>query len=129
LPDGWTLGVSNVRNGWSRFTLDHDRVGKPALVVRLTADCDTTGATPTSADQPGTQRYQRAAPGHPGPATTYTVFPGGCVMAEFRSTSNSDASLIDEAASAVGFATRHGLQQALEQRSDGRLDLDPEEVK
>ena len=124
LPEGWTLGAANVRNDWSRFTLDHDRVGRPALVVRLTADCDTTGATPMPSEQPGTQRYERTPPGRPGPATTYTVFPGGCVTAEFRST-NSDASLFDEAASVVGFTSRHALQQALEQRSNGRLHLDP----
>ena len=64
LPEGWTLGAANVRNGWSKFTLDHDRVGKPALVVRLTADCDTTGAIPTPSDQPGTRRYERTEPGH-----------------------------------------------------------------
>jgi len=128
LPEGWTLGAANVRNDWSRFTLDHDRVGRPALVVRLTADCDTTGATPAPSDQPGTQRYERTAPGHPGPATTYTVFPGGCVTVEFRSTSNLDASLIDEATSAVGFTTRHALQEALEQRSNERLHLDPREA-
>ena len=68
------------------------------------------------------------SPGRPGPATTYTVFPGGCITAEFRSTSNSDASHFDEAASAVGFTTRHALQQALEQRSNGRLHLDPGEA-
>ena len=30
LPEGWTFGAANVRNGWSRFTLDHDRLGRPA---------------------------------------------------------------------------------------------------
>ena len=101
------------------------RRSSPALVVRLTADCDTTGATPTPSDQPGTRRYERTEPGHSGPPTTWhTVFPGGCVTAEFRSTSNGDASLIDEAASAIGFTTRPALQQALDQRSNGRLHLD-----
>ena len=73
LPEGWTLGAANVRNGWSRFTLDHDRLGKPALVVRLTAACDTTGATPTPSDAAGTRRYERAEPGHSGPATAHRV--------------------------------------------------------
>ena len=45
LPQGWTFGAANVRNGWSKLTLDHDRIGAPALVVRLTRTCDTTGAT------------------------------------------------------------------------------------
>jgi len=129
LPAGWTFGAANARNGWSKFTLDHDRVGTPALVVRLTANCDTTGAVPTPPDQPGTRRYERTEPGHSGPAaTSYTVFPGGCVTAQFRSTSNGDASLIDQAASAIGFTTRPALQQALDRRSNGRLHLDPGEA-
>jgi tRNA A-37 threonylcarbamoyl transferase component Bud32 len=125
LPEGWTLGAANVRNGWSRFTLDHDRLGKPALVVRLTAACDTTGATPTPSDAAGRRRYERAEPGHSGPATTYTMFPGGCVTVDLRSTSDIDASLLDQAASAIGFTTRNHLQEALQQRSNGRLHLDP----
>ncbi|HET6835167.1 MAG TPA: hypothetical protein VFH30_14950 [Acidimicrobiales bacterium] len=128
MPAGWTFGAANARNGWSKFTLDHDRVGAPALVVRLTANCDATGAIPTPPD--GTRRYERTEPGHSGPAaTSYTVFPGGCVTTEFRSTSNDDASLIDQAASAIGFTTRHALQQALDQRSNGRLHLDPGETE
>ena len=64
LPEGWTFGAANVRNGWSRFTLDHDRVGRPALVVRLTADCDTTGGDrPHPPTEPGTRRYERTEPG------------------------------------------------------------------
>jgi hypothetical protein len=128
LAEGWTLGATNVRNGWTKFTLDHDRVGKPALVVRLTAACDTTGATPTPSDQPGTQRYERTERGHTGPAAiSYTVFPGGCVTTQLRSTNDVDASLVDQAASAIGFTTRDALQQALDQRSNGRLHLDPDE--
>jgi tRNA A-37 threonylcarbamoyl transferase component Bud32/membrane-associated phospholipid phosphatase len=128
LPAGWTFGAANARNGWSKLTLDHPQVGFPALVVRLTADCDTTGAVPTPPDQPGTRRYERTEPGQPGPAaTSYTVFPGGCVTAQFRSTSDDDAALVDQAASAIGFTTRPALQQALDQRSNGRLHLDPGE--
>ncbi len=125
LPPGWSLGATNVRDGWSKFTLDHDRVGKPALVVRLTADCDTNGASPAPADQPGTRRYERTESGQAEPTSWHTVFPGGCITAELRPTNNGDASLIDEATSAIGVTTRRALQQALDQRSNGRLHLDP----
>ncbi|MDP9464988.1 MAG: hypothetical protein M3P52_10215, partial [Actinomycetota bacterium] len=127
LPEGWSFGAANIRNGWSKFTLDHDRVGTPAVVVRLTVNCDITGATPTRSDQPGTQRYERTEPGHSGPAaTSYTVFPGGCVTTLFRSTVNAAASLIDQARSAIGFTSRNALDDALDQRSNGRLRLDPD---
>jgi hypothetical protein len=46
-PAGWTFGGANVRNGWSKFTLD-DVVSSRQLVVRLTAACDTTGAGSSS---------------------------------------------------------------------------------
>jgi tRNA A-37 threonylcarbamoyl transferase component Bud32/membrane-associated phospholipid phosphatase len=129
LPEGWTFGAANVRNGWSRFTLDHDRLGRPALVLRLTGSCDITGATPTAPSQPGTRRYERTEPGNSGPAaTSYTVFPGGCVTTRFRSTGEADVSLIDQAVSAVGFKTRVALQNELDQRSNGRLHLDPGEA-
>jgi hypothetical protein len=57
------------------------------------------------------------------------VFPGGCVTAQLRAGSNTNPSVIDEAAAAVGFTTRPALQQALEQRSNGRLHLDPSETE
>jgi tRNA A-37 threonylcarbamoyl transferase component Bud32 len=129
LPEGWTRGTANVRNGWSRFTLDHDRLGKPALVVRLSADCDTAGASPTPNDQPGTRRYARTAAGDALPTTWHTVFSGGCVTVQLRHGDNADGSMLDEASSAVGFVTRTALQQALDHLSDGRLDLDPSETR
>jgi hypothetical protein len=56
------------------------------------------------------------------------VFPGGCVTTQFRSTGNADASIIDQAAAAIGFTTRHDLQDALDQRSNGQLHLDSGEA-
>ncbi len=126
LPEGWTLGAANVRNGWSRFTLDHDRLGSPALVVRLTANCDTTGAVPTPSDQLGTLTFERTEPGR-STQTSHTVFTGGCITTRLT-TSNSDTTLIEQAAAAIGLTTRTALQQALDQRSNGQLHLDPGET-
>jgi tRNA A-37 threonylcarbamoyl transferase component Bud32 len=98
LPEGWTFGAASARNGWSRFTLDHDRAGSPALVVELAGECEISGATPTLSDQPGTRQYDGAESSHSGPTTTYTVFPGGCVTTRLRFTGSADASLIDQAA-------------------------------
>ena len=126
VPDGWSFGAANVRNGWSKLTLDHDRVGAPALVVRLTATCDTTGATAQRSDEPSAHRFVRAVTSGSTTTTTwYTVFPGGCVTARLRAVRPADAAVVSDAASIVGFATRHTLQQALDQRSNGRLQLDP----
>jgi tRNA A-37 threonylcarbamoyl transferase component Bud32 len=123
-PAGWDFGGVNVRNGWSKFTLN-DVVTPDKLVVRLTAACDTTGAIEQTSDQPEARRYQRTERSRPGPATTwYTVFQGGCVTAELYSTRGADAALTAQASTAVGFTSRHTLQQALDERSNGRLHLD-----
>jgi tRNA A-37 threonylcarbamoyl transferase component Bud32/membrane-associated phospholipid phosphatase len=132
LPAGWrfmnisegTERPSAARNGWSMFTLRKYLVG--SLVVRLTATCDTTGAIQQPSDQPGAQRYERTDQGRSGRAATwYTVFPGGCVTAQLDWTSAADAGFATEARSIIDFTTRQALQQALEQRSGGRLHLDP----
>jgi hypothetical protein len=130
LPAGWrflnildTASASGARNGWSMFSLAKYQAG--ALVVRLEAACDTGGAIEQPADRPGTRRYERTGQGGADlVATWYTVFPGGCVTAEFHST-EADAAFTNEARSMVDFTTRQALQQELERRTDGRLRLDP----
>jgi hypothetical protein len=107
------LRPSGARNGWSMFTLRKYLVGD--MVVRLSATCDATGAVQRASDQ---GRSGRAA-------TWYTAFPGGCVTAQLQWTSAADPGFVPEARSIIDFTTRHALQQALEQRSGGRLQLDP----
>src|SRR5215217_1249510 len=131
LPAGWRFvnfseetRSSAARNGWSIFTLRKYEVG--SLVVRLSATCDTTAAIQRPSDQPGAQRYERTDQGPSSRAATwYTVFPGGCVTAQLDWTSAADAGFATEARSILAFITRQALQQALEQRSSGRLHLDP----
>jgi hypothetical protein len=98
-----------------------------ALMVRLDAACDISGAIEQPADRPGTRRYERTGRGGSEPAVTWhTVFPGGCVTAQLHSTEGEgDAAMADEARSMIDFTTRQALQQELERRSDGRLRLDP----
>jgi hypothetical protein len=115
---------SAARNGWSMFTLRKYWVG--SMVVRLTATCDTTGAAPRPPDQPGAQHYERTDQGSSGRAATwYTVFPGGCVTAQLDWTGAADGGFATEARSILDFTTRQELQRVLEQRSGGRLHLDP----
>ena len=85
---------------------------------------ETTRTGPSGALR---RRYERTEPDRSGPATTwYIVFEGGCVTAQFGSPSDVDVALAREASSAIGFATRPALQQALDERSNGRLQLDPD---
>jgi membrane-associated phospholipid phosphatase/tRNA A-37 threonylcarbamoyl transferase component Bud32 len=123
---GWKVAEVGVNNGRLVIFLDHDRAGKRAVVVRLAAACDTTGAVATPSAQPGVRRFQRfdrstSVFG----ATWYDRFAGGCVTYRLRSTSDLEGSFAIELPGLLGFTSRDELRQALSQRSNGRLHLDP----
>jgi hypothetical protein len=123
---GWTVAGANARNGRSMFILNHDRAGNRAIVVRLAATCDPAGATETPSKLPGVRHYertQRLAGRYT--ATWYDRFPGGCVTHRLDSTTDIEGNFAVEAPLVVGFATRQQLRQALDERSSGRLHLDP----
>src|SRR5215207_6283044 len=126
LPAGWTLSNVTVNNGRSVLTLDNDRAGMGAMVVRLAATCDPAGASPVLSDQPGVRRLmliQDLAPMFS--ATRFDMFAGGCVSSRMTAPVTSRAEITSEASLILGFTTRQTLQEALERRSGGRLHLDP----
>jgi membrane-associated phospholipid phosphatase/tRNA A-37 threonylcarbamoyl transferase component Bud32 len=126
LLPGWTVAGANARNGWSQFTLNHDRAGSSAMVVRLTAACEPAQATELPHSRPGVRHYQHTErlPGS-FTATWYDRFPGGCVTSRLHSTADLQGKFATEAPFILGFTPRQALQQALAERSSGRLHLDP----
>jgi hypothetical protein len=60
-------------------------------------------------------------------ATWYDQFPGGCVTSRLHLTTDPNGEFAAQAPHVLGFTSRQALQQALSQRSDGRLQLDPED--
>jgi hypothetical protein len=129
LLPGWTVAGANARNGWSQFTLDHDRAGRRALVVRLAATCEPAQASELTSSRPGVRHYQQTErlPGS-FTATWYDRFPGGCVTSRLHSTSDLQGKFATEAPLVLGFTPRQALQQALAERSSGQLHLDPVEA-
>jgi hypothetical protein len=126
VPADWTVAKVAVNNGRSVITLDHDRAGSGAMVVRLTASCDLAGATEVTSEQSGARRYLRVDRNSTEfSATRAYTFPGGCVTQHFRAAGPSAFRLSDTASTEFGFITREDLRQALSQRSHGRLELDP----
>ena len=126
LPAGWSVAQVTVNDGRSVIPLNHDRAGTNVLVVRLTAACDTRGATSEPSDQPQVRRYQRIdrlAPRFE--ATRFDLFPGGCVTAQAAVPAANRAEVTSQLAVILHYTSREALQQALDQRSDGRLRLDP----
>ena len=129
LPTGWTIANVFVNNGQSVISMDSDRSGTGAMVVRLSATCDPAGATPITSDHRDVRRYQMS---ETRPATfsstRFDLFPGGCVTTRLSMPAARASVVATEAPQILGFTTRQTLQQALEQRSGGRLHLDPGEV-
>jgi tRNA A-37 threonylcarbamoyl transferase component Bud32 len=128
LPVGWNVAEVAVNNGRSVLTLDHDRAGAAALVVRLTAACDPSGAVESPSPTAGVRHFQRIE-STTGEfiATWYDQFPGGCVTSRLHLTTDPNGEFAGQAPQVLGFTTRTGLQEALSRRSDGRLQLDPED--
>jgi tRNA A-37 threonylcarbamoyl transferase component Bud32/membrane-associated phospholipid phosphatase len=120
VPVDWKVTEVAVNNGRSVITLDHDRGGRAAMVVRFTAACDLAGATEVTSEQQGATRWYRARDN-----TRAYQFPGGCVTQRFRAAGPSAARMSDTASTEFGFLTRQELRQALSRRSHGRLELDP----
>jgi len=125
---GWTVTDVAVNNGLSVVTLDHDRAGSKAVVVRLAAACDPAGAAEVPSRQPGVRRSARVERlAGEFSVTWYDQFPGGCVTYRLHSNEDPGGGFVGEVPELLGFATRETLRQALSQRSDGRLELDPGE--
>jgi membrane-associated phospholipid phosphatase/tRNA A-37 threonylcarbamoyl transferase component Bud32 len=126
LPAGWTLATVSANSGRSVLTLDHDRAGTGALMAEFTAGCDPGDAGEVGTDQPDVRRYQRvdATTSHVTTAR-YDVFPGGCLAIRLLSPPEHNAQLTAEMSLLLGFTSRRSLELVLEERSDGRLRLDP----
>jgi tRNA A-37 threonylcarbamoyl transferase component Bud32/membrane-associated phospholipid phosphatase len=130
LPVGWSVAEVAVNNGRSLITLNHDRAGAAALVVRLTAACDPGRAAEGPSATPGVRHYQliQSATGQ-FTATWYDQFPGGCITSRLHLTTDPNGEFAAQAPQVLGFAPRGALQEALRQRSHGRLQLDPGEAR
>jgi tRNA A-37 threonylcarbamoyl transferase component Bud32 len=130
LPIGWSVAMVTVNDGRSVITLDHDRAGAAALVVRLTAACVPAGAAEGPSATAGVRHYQQIeSRSGEFAATWYDQFPGGCVTSRLHLTTDPNGEFAAQAPQVLGFTTRVALQQALSQRSAGRLQLDPGQAR
>jgi membrane-associated phospholipid phosphatase/tRNA A-37 threonylcarbamoyl transferase component Bud32 len=129
LPVGWSFRLLTVNNGRSNITVDHDRAGSKAIDVHFAESCDVTGATEVAADVSGARRFERGpVDGTDTILTWHEVFPGGCATVRLSSDNAAPEVLEDmtaQASDVIGFVPRADLARALDERSDGRLHLDP----
>jgi tRNA A-37 threonylcarbamoyl transferase component Bud32/membrane-associated phospholipid phosphatase len=130
LPVGWTVANVAVNDGRSVLTLDHDRAGDGALVVRLTAACAPSGAVGGPSSNADVRHFQRIeSRAGQFAATWYDQFPGGCVTTRLHLTTDPNGEFAAQAPHVLGFTTRAALGEALSRRSGGRLQLDREEAQ
>jgi tRNA A-37 threonylcarbamoyl transferase component Bud32 len=126
LPLGWTLARANAGSGRSVITLDNDRAGAVALQLILTARCPVSGAAQVGSPS-GVRRFAaRQTAGSSFSLSWYDLFPGGCVTILLHGASRLvavESALPDQAMLILGYVPRSALQQALQQRSGGRLHL------
>jgi len=124
LPVGWTFAGAHAGSGRSVITVDNDRAGPGALQLILTAHCGIGAATQVASAIPGVRRYQVRRPHFT--SVWYDRFPGGCVTITLHPQSRLaavDSGLPHQAMLILGYIPRGALQQALKQRSGGRLHL------
>jgi tRNA A-37 threonylcarbamoyl transferase component Bud32 len=123
---GWSVGDIDVNDGRTVITLDHDRAGTTAVVLRLTATCDTGDAVEVPSQVAQGQRFE--SPDQIGggfDATWYERFQGGCVTYRLDSRQDPVGRFATEARVLLSFTSRQHLRDELERRSGGRLHLDP----
>jgi membrane-associated phospholipid phosphatase/tRNA A-37 threonylcarbamoyl transferase component Bud32 len=126
LPAGWSVGPVTVNNGRSVIPLNHDRAGTSVLIVRLTASCAIQGAVQVNSNQQQVRRYQRIDRQTPRfEAIHFDQFPGGCVTTQASVPVANRTEVTGDPAPILHYTSRQTLQQALDQRSGGRLRLDP----
>ena len=92
LPDGWNVATVSVNQDRTVITLDSDRAGDSAAILRFEERCDISEAVPAPSDLPAAERYDvvvSATPSFEG--ARYYIFPGGCVSWTFDFDSGTSA--------------------------------------
>jgi hypothetical protein len=128
MPVGWHFSALDARSDSARFWLDSDRYGMHAIEVRLTADCDTSGATEIPSERPDMRRMEQVASVSPQfVGRRYYLFDGGCITVVFDIAGSDSSEPLAVATQGLGVVSRSELQDLVREESGGRLELDPPE--
>lgn len=115
-----------MADGRAQYLVNHDRAGDNAVTARLTRRSNTGGAPEVRSSDARIHRFQGPSTGDT--QTWYDAFPGGCVTVIVHSVTDRTevtSQLTREAPLVLGYTDRQTLQQALTDRSNGRLHLNP----
>ncbi|CAA9221859.1 MAG: hypothetical protein AVDCRST_MAG57-621 [uncultured Blastococcus sp.] len=126
MPQGWHFSDMDVGRGTAQFWLDSDRDGLHAIEVRLTQACDTAGATEIPSDRGEMRRLERVtevSPQYVG--RRFYLFEGGCITVLFTLSGENRGEPLAVATQGLGAVPREDLRALVEEKSGGRLQLDP----
>ncbi len=113
LPKGWSVGTVQVDDRHTRVSLDSDRAGDGAAVLRFDDACDVTDAVRTPTPLPA-DRYDLIEQIDPAfRAQRFYVFPGGSVSWTFSFKSGAEASESVLIGDALLMVSREDLQRQL----------------
>ncbi len=113
LPKGWSVGTVQVDDRHTRVSLDSDRAGSGAAVLRFDDDCDIGEAIKTPTPLPA-DRYDLIEQIEPSfRAHRFYLFPGGCVTWTFAFDAGAEASESVLIGDALFLFSREDLQRQL----------------
>jgi hypothetical protein len=126
MPLGWHFADMEADSDSAAFWLDSDRHGTHAIEVRLTATCDTTGASEIASDRPEMRRFERVTQVTPlFVGRRFYLFEGGCITVLFAIAGADRSEPLGVATQGLGAVRRDELRELVREASDGRLELDP----
>ena len=95
----------------------------------MTKRCDVRGATELYVELDRVRRFVRDSGSSSGlDRTWHDIYPGGCTTTRLHSRSSSltvNGEVDRQGSRIVGYVSRDSLAQSLDDRTDGRLRLDP----
>jgi hypothetical protein len=114
MPAGWSVSTVKVNEHHSVVTLDSDRAGDGAAVLRFEDACDVSDAVSAPSELPLAERYDAIEQVRPSfRAQRFYVFEGGCVYWAFDFDAGVSATESVAIGDALALVSRADLQRSI----------------
>ena len=114
LPAGWSIATVRVNEHRSTVTMDSDRAGDGAAVLRFEDSCDVSGAVSAPSELIPAERFDEIEQVRPSfRAKRYYVFDGGCVYWTFAFDSGVSATESVAVGDTLALVSRSDLQRSI----------------
>lgn len=114
IPDGWSVDRVSVGQDGTVMSLDSDRAGDEAAILRFERSCSTARAISAPSEHSDTERFEEIRSLAPGfDASRFYRFDGGCVTWMFRFDEDASATEAVALGEALDFVSRRELNEQL----------------